>query len=66
MALLLPACSRIYQKPAKYKELRELEKQFICIQTHVFIFLLLLIQVLCAYLKQTSGGFNVLKRRSDN
>lgn len=38
MALLLPACSRIYQKPAKYKELRELEKQFICIQTRIYFF----------------------------
>lgn len=38
MALLLPACSRIYQKPAKYKEVRELEKQSICIQTRIYFF----------------------------
>lgn len=49
MALLLPACSRIYQKPAKYKEVRELEKQFICIQTRIYFFVVVDSGALCLF-----------------
>lgn len=57
MALLLPACSRIYQKPAKYKEVRELEKQFICIQTRIYFFVVVVDSDALCLFKTNLGWF---------